>query len=205
MKNRYTEQIGISIVGIIKEVNEDGIVKLRNETEDIYIKCVKNDIKNYKCEDEVKMSVIVKAFDDEISLFGFSNNDVKNLWKKLTSVSGIGNNGAFDIVDTLIAQGRTIRDICYEISTGNIGMIASVPGVGPKTAQRVIEELKDKIEVNSMDVSSETPNVVQAVEMLKSLGFMPSDIKKTLAEINDCNNMQTMDIVQTAIKKLQMI
>lgn len=204
MKNRYKEQVCLNIVGIIKEVNEEGIVKLRNDTEDIYIKCVKSDVKNFECEDEVKMSVIVKAFDDEMSLLGFNNNDVKNLWENLASVSGIGNNVAFNIIDVLASQGRTIRDICYEISTGNVSMIASVPGVGPKTAQRVIEELKDKIIVTSMDVSSESENVAQAVEMLKALGFMPSDIEKILAEMNDCNNMQTMDIVQNAIKKLQM-
>ena len=136
-------------------------------------------------------------------LYGFATEEEKNLFLELISVSGVGNNTA-----RLILSSLTTAEVIMSISNGDISTFRKVKGIGEKTAQRIIIDLKDKI--NKMPQSKEfflpQNNTLrnEALSALIMLGFNKNIADKAIDRIikNDGVNLSLEEIIKQALKLL---
>ncbi len=155
---------------------------------------------------EVKVYIYEVIREDTHQLFGFSNKQERELFLLLISVSGIGGNTARTILSAF-----TVNELCEAIFTGNEAAIKSVKGIGLKTAQRVIIELKDKIKGigGGAQSSVATPllpdNDVMdgAVSALIMLGFPSAATNKVVQAIVKSEPTATVEqVIKMALKQL---
>lgn len=161
--------------------------------------------KAFNGENEVTLYTHLSVREDGVDLFGFHDLAELNMFKMLISVSGIGPKAALSILSHM-----TPDAIAYAIFSDDKKSISKAPGVGPKTAARVILELKDKVKGSGADVSSDIPIIPQtqtsskhseAVDALTVLGFHRSAAEEALKAI-DVANTELEDIIREALKKL---
>lgn len=143
---------------------------------------------------EVKVFVheqlVTGGRDDSFTLYGFSTKQERELYRLLITVNGVGGNTA-----RMILSATTPGDLCNVIASGNEKMLKTVKGIGPKAAQRIILELRDKIV--SLGIAQELHAVAggqggvvvnsavrdEAVAALTALGFSPAPSAKAVSEI----------------------
>lgn len=156
---------------------------------------------------EVKLFTHLAVREDGIELFGFGSNEERLCFNQLTSVSGVGPKVAMSILSTM-----TPDKLALAICTEDVKAIAKSPGIGTKTAARIVLELKDKIsgevmasaEAAKLDVhSSAVPknsNLSEAVEALIVLGYDKNSVLSALkgADVS----LDTGEIIKVALKKL---
>lgn len=147
--------------------------------------------------------------EDNISLFGFLTINELDCFNMLINVSGIGPKVALGILSTLRPQ-----DINKAIIIEDINLLTKAPGIGKKTAQRIILELKDKLKINSTfnyddnleqyyEASSNSVNQ-EAIEALIALGY--SQIDATNSVINVYNeNLKLEELIKLSLKRLSKI
>ena len=141
--------------------------------------------------------------EDIQALYGFLHQTEKDLFTQLISVSGIGPNTARMMFSSLTAS-----DIIAAINSNNVNTIKSIKGIGPKTAQRVILELKDK--VNKIDLSSDAKQPIihhqvknESLSALLMLGFPKNDSEKIINKIvSDNPNITVEELIKQALKNL---
>lgn len=153
---------------------------------------------------EVKIYTYMHVREDVINLYGFLSRDDLEFFKLMLNVSGIGPKGALSILSY-----ATPDELRLAILTGDEKKISSAPGVGKKTAQRLVLELKDKISspvaddtyANVSDVSS--GGVVQeAIEALGALGISASEAAAAVKKAGDVEGMEVEDIIKAALKNI---
>lgn len=146
--------------------------------------------------------------EDAVELFGFYSRDELAMFRLLISVSGIGPKAAMSILSLL-----TPHKLAGCVAAGDAKMIARAPGVGPKTAARVVLELKDKIAkafpqlVSASDDTEETvviqprsTNMEDARDALTALGYSRSEIAASMKNIDP--NAEVEDIIRQALATL---
>ena len=157
---------------------------------------------------EVKLYTYLNVKEDAFTLFGFLTKEDLELFKLLITVNGIGPKGAMGILGALSSD-----DLRFAIMSGDSKTISSAPGIGAKTAQKIIIELKDKLKavdfmetVNIGDTGSDTSSnsviVNEAALALTSLGYGQPD---ALRPIRPCapENMESVDqLIKEALKKM---
>ena len=155
---------------------------------------------------ETKLFIYEVIREDSHTLFGFSNKQERELVLLLISVSGIGGNTARTILSAF-----TIAELCEAIASGNEKAIKSVKGIGLKTAQRIIVDLKDKIKsiggdfIGTTQASTTIDNdiVDGAVSALVMLGFPGSAASKVVQSIAKANPSATIEqVIKLALKEL---
>ena len=155
---------------------------------------------------DVKVYIYEVIREDTHQLFGFSNKQERELFLLLISVSGIGGNTARTILSAF-----TVNELCEAIFTGNEAAIKSVKGIGLKTAQRIIIDLKDKIKgigsgVQSTTAAAIAPNnevIDGAVSALIMLGFPAAATNKVVQAIVKSEPSATVEqIIKLALKQL---
>ncbi|MFM8551711.1 MAG: Holliday junction branch migration protein RuvA [Nitrospiraceae bacterium] len=132
------------------------------------------------------LSVHTHVREDAIQLFGFLTLLEKEAFILLTGISGIGPKLALSVLSAL-----SVADMIAAVRAGDVDTLATVPGVGKKTAARIALELKDKVErltagsVPSPDTSVEPLNQLQedALSALVNLGYKPAEVKQTLKRV----------------------
>ncbi len=140
-------------------------------------------------KEEVKLWITEAIREDAYQLWGFSTRQERELFLLLTSVSGIG-----AAMARMALSAMTVAELCGVISEGNDKMLRQVKGIGPKAAQRIIVDLRDKIAVLGIDASSAgessqaSTSVNQevqeeAVSALTMLGFSPAPTHKAVQQI----------------------
>lgn len=156
---------------------------------------------------EVKLYVYEVIREDAHQLWGFATKSERELFLQLTSVSGIG-----AAMSRMILSAFTPAELVEVISSGNDRALKSVKGIGPKAAQRVIVDLKDKI--LSLDIApSGQPSTAatavnqevqeEAVAALAMLGFSPAPSAKVVAKLlSEEPGMPVERIIKTALKML---
>ena len=158
---------------------------------------------------QVKLFTHLAIREDGIELFGFGSNEEKECFNKLTSVSGIGPKAAMNILSTM-----TPEKLAVAICTDDKKAIAKAPGIGAKSAARIILELKDKMSVGIVDEDAPTNTVSssatlyvsssafsEAVEALTVLGYDKSTALSVLKGI-DPSVTDVGEIIKLALKKL---
>ena len=132
--------------------------------------------------DSVKLHTHEQILEDAHNLFGFFSAKERDLFEMLISVSGVGCNTA-----RLILSSLTVNEVCNAIANEDIGTIQSVKGIGGKTAQRIIIDLKDKLK--KLDIETEitdnSNNTIksEALSALMILGFNKSATDKMLDKL----------------------
>ena len=164
---------------------------------------------------EVKLfvheSLVTGGRDDSFTLFGFQSRQERELYRMLITVSGVGANTA-----RMMLSSMTPAELCNAIANGDERMIKSVKGIGLKTAQRVIVDLKDKImasgiadelHVGTQRGDAQTVNTAvkdEAVGALTMLGFSPAPAAKVVTTIlNEQPDMAVEMVVKEALKRIK--
>lgn len=181
----------------------NGMVLLENSGIGYNINISERNIAKLSISSEIKMYTYMSVKEDDISLFGFLTRDELELFKRLITVSGIGPKGAVAILSAFDTD--TLRFI---ILSGDARSLSKAQGVGLKTAQKVIFELKDKIDITgtgetaiAQNVSLESP-ANEAVEALVALGYSNTEAYKAVNSVKDAENMDTDKLLKLALKKI---
>ncbi|HET6228240.1 MAG TPA: Holliday junction branch migration protein RuvA [Bacteroidia bacterium] len=141
--------------------------------------------------------------DDMPRFFGFADMAERNIFRQLVSVSGVGGTSALLMLSSLSAA-----EIQQAIATGNVALIKSVKGIGEKTAQRIIVDLKGKIGKEELSpeffVSSNNTLKEEALSALVMLGFNKAAAEKTLDKVirTEGTGQTVEQLIKTALKNL---
>lgn len=152
--------------------------------------------------EEVLLYVHQIVREDALLLYGFYSREERSLFRSLISVSGIGANTANVMLSSL-----SVDEIVGAILTENVSVIKSIKGIGIKTAQRVIIELKDKVgkENASLETISFTASAVkdEAIAALIALGFSKSVVMKVVDHILMKNQQVTVEeLIKLTLKQM---
>lgn len=158
----------------------------------------------------IKIHTWLQVREDALTLFGFLTKDDLRIFKLLIGVNGVGPKNALAILSVL-----TTDDLRFAILGSDAKAIAKTPGVGAKTAQRLILELKDKISLEDafeqkmahvQQVQADTSGVkAEAVMALTALGYSSSEAFKALDGINISEDMEVEALLKQALKNMSMI
>ncbi len=153
-------------------------------------------------QENLKLFTHLQVKEDSHTLFGFSSVAERKIFRLLISVSGIGASIARTMLSSLTP--KQVRD---GIAIGDVALIQSVKGIGLKTAQRVIIELKDKVlkvyDIDEGMVSSSNTNKDEALSALEVLGFSKKQSERVVDKIILSDQDATVEaIIKEALKKL---
>ena len=160
--------------------------------------------------ENLKIYTYLYLREDAMILYGFLTKDDLELFKLLISVSGIGPKGGLAILSTLEAD-----DLRFAILSGDAKAISKAPGVGGKTAQRVILELKDKLSLEDA-FEAKTEHVQKnaaaaggsvkndAVMALTALGYSSTESLKAVSAVEITEDMDVEDVIKAALKHLSL-
>ena len=141
-----------------------------------------NTYEQIKSLNRCRMFVHLAVKEDSHTLYGFGEPTERVLFRQLISVSGVGTNTARMILSSLPPN-----DLMTTIINGNVALLKSIKGIGPKSAQRIILELQDKLGKKKAEMNMETTmvnsNFEQAAEALLALGFGRASIDKALLKV----------------------
>ena len=157
-----------------------------------------------KAGNEVSLCTYFHVTENKQSLFAFSEETERELFLMLIGVSGIGPKTAIILLSAV-----TPNEFKRRLIAGEVSMLTALPGIGPKTARRIIVELKDKfVKVSANDLPREdddiAPEVSDAYDALLALGFQMQDIRRAIGKIqNGSQGMGTEEIVKRVLTKLQ--
>lgn len=155
----------------------------------------------------IKIYTYLNVREDDMRLFGFTSQETLEFFKKLISVSGVGPKVALGIISNI-----NVSDMCVAIATDNIATLKSIPGIGPKMAQKIIFELKDKVVKDQMLNINEkklmksiiNPNEEEAITALQVLGYSQNQIKEVILKLDIANNT-VEEIIRKVLKEMQKI
>ena len=160
--------------------------------------------------ENLKIYTYLYLREDAMILYGFLTKDDLELFKLLISVSGIGPKGGLAILSTLEAD-----DLRFAILSGDAKAISKAPGVGGKTAQRVILELKDKLSLEDA-FEAKTEHVQKnaaaaggsvkndAVMALTALGYSSTESLKAVSAVEITEDMDVEEVLKAALKHLSL-
>lgn len=157
-------------------------------------------IEEFHLHDEVLIYTEMIVRDDDISLYGFHSKEDKEMFLELTSVNGIGPKNGMRILSAL-----TIDEIKYAVHHDDIKLLTKAPGVGKKTASRIILELKDRLD-HLYDMETEIPQSNKnedyefAIEALVSLGYMKQEVERVLSTLS--SDVTVEEMVKQAMRTL---
>jgi Holliday junction DNA helicase RuvA len=152
----------------------------------------KTAIETLQEDEEMKIYTYLKVREDDISLFGFITNEELRMFELLISVGGIGAKSAINILSNI-----TPSRFALAVITNDVNTLKKLQGIGPKTAQRIILELKDKIKTedavdlqNNKEIEEKIQreeNLEEIIQALQVLGYRRYEINKILPKIKSDN------------------
>lgn len=153
---------------------------------------------------EVKLLTHLSIKEDAHILYGFADEEEKQLFLQLISVNGVGTNTARMILSSLKPA-----EIKHAIGSGNWTLLKSIKGIGPKTAQRLVVDLQDKVKMINLSQPQNTSQgvtnsiVAEALGALVTLGFTKADAEKVLVKVRQTNpELSVEQLIKQALKQL---
>ncbi|ASO05736.1 Holliday junction DNA helicase subunit RuvA [Arenibacter algicola] len=152
--------------------------------------------------ESIQLYTHLQVKEDSHTLFGFSEKSEREIFRLLLSVSGIGSSTARTMLSSL--SPAQIRDA---IATGDVPTIQGIKGIGAKTAQRVILDLKDKVlkvyDIDELSAPSNNTNKDEALSALEVLGFVRKQAEKVVDKVVAQDpGLSVEDIIKFALKNL---
>jgi Holliday junction DNA helicase RuvA len=144
--------------------------------------------------EKVRIFTCMRLRGEEIALYGFASQEELFWFKMLTKVNGIGTKTTMAILSALNPE-----QLAGAIATGNIDLLSQVPGVGRKTAQRLVMELKGKAEKELISPAADTAEIAAA---LSALGYSTPEIAQAIAALPYSSNLALEDMVKLALRHL---
>ena len=153
--------------------------------------------------DDVLLFTHLSIKEDAHTLFGFITKDEKNVFRELIRVNGVGPKVALAILSNL-----SVHSLVECISTEDADLLAKTPGIGKKTALKLIVELQDRLSkldlvgslANSIEIKQNSnPNSKQAIEALQSLGFKAKEANRMVSKIED-QELSTEQLIRLALQ-----
>ena len=155
--------------------------------------------------EKAKIHTYLHVREDALELFGFAQLNELNSFKMLISISGVGPKAAISILSDL-----TPEQFALCVATGDAKTLTKAQGIGLKTAQRIVLELKDKISKSQIssgiigdtmhDVSTKTGNASEAISALEVLGYTRSDATQVVTRLDSAMSIE--DMIKSGLKAL---
>ena len=132
---------------------------------------------------------VLNVREDAMELFGFATQQERTMFKRLCTVTGVGAKTALGVLSAL-----SVRDLSIAIVTGDVAALSRAPGIGKKTAQRIVLELKDKVEQQDVSASgvAAAPRSVpvtsaqqEAQAALQALGYTAAEAAKAVSRVGE--------------------
>lgn len=159
--------------------------------------------------EEVRLHTYMNVREDAIQLYGFLTKDDLKVFKLVIGVSGIGPKGGLSILSQM-----TPDDLRFAVMANDSKAIAKAPGIGKKTAEKLIIELKDKLSIEdvlnkavdneTITVTNQASNEIQAeaIQALVALGYGNSESTKAVKQVHMDEDMTVEDVLKQALKNM---
>ncbi len=152
--------------------------------------------------EKLKLYTVFIVREDAMELFGFATRDERHMFDKLRGVTGVGPRTALAMLSAL-----SVRDITLALLTGDSGALTKAPGIGKKTAQRLVLELKDKVDQSELTLpdlpaasrAKQTGAVQEATEALIALGYQPAEAAVAIAAVQE-QTEQVDELIRLALR-----
>ncbi|HEY8443643.1 MAG TPA: Holliday junction branch migration protein RuvA [Clostridia bacterium] len=188
------------ISGRVVEIGDNKII-LENNGIGYEITASNDTISKCQNKSDVQLYIYMSVKEDGISLFGFYDKIEKEMFLRLITVTGIGPKLASNILSSIASQ-----QLALKIASGDIGALSKIKGVGKKTAERIVVELKDKIAVEEsadiqiQDAAALPDNVNDAIFALMSLGMTKAEAVRAVNKVSD-KTKSAEEILAEALKR----
>lgn len=149
--------------------------------------------------DIIKVFTYVKVREDDISIYGFKTQEQLKMFELLISVSGVGAKSALVMLSCIEPS-----DFAIAVISNDVKVLTKVPGIGNKSAQRIILELKDKLKEEQLEENSSkktkdnSENINEAISGLIVLGYSKKDIEKAFEHL-DIDNLSIEDLIKKGL------
>lgn len=182
----------------------DGGVVLENNGIGYEILCSSELLAELSAKKEGGAYTYLQVREDGLSLFGFANKEEKRMFLKLVAISGIGPKMAMGIL-----SGMNLGDLATAIATGDVKGLSKIKGLGKKTAERIILELRESVSREEMQITSEeTPAATfssddeDAVIALMGLGFSGIQSRNAIKTAKEQGAKTIQDVISFALKSM---
>lgn len=160
-------------------------------------------LQNIELHKNIKVYTYMRVSEDEINLYGFLTNEELAMFELLISVGGIGSKSALKILSNILPS-----KFALAVVSNDVGTLKELPGIGVKTAQRIILELKDKMKTEQAIDETEAKvecaiegNAKDAMDALQVLGYQRKDIEEAFKKL-DTKDLSVEDIIKLGLKNL---
>lgn len=193
------------LTGTIKNINEKSLTILTNSGVGYKIFTTLNTLlsKNEREELELLIHTVVK--EDAIDLYGFEKKEELKIFEKLITVSGVGPRSALTMLSV-----SSVQNIAFAIESGDASQLAGIPGVGKKTCEKIIIELKGKLSefIKHSPVDSKFAEESDARLALSSLGYNEKDINNAINNLKnelstEFSKLNAGEIIKHSLKFLR--
>lgn len=189
-----------SLFGTVQSIEENGVVLVVNAI-GYFVSLPQRDKEQVHIDSEVQLWTHQHVRENAIDLFGFLNRDDRAIFLELTTVSGVGPKMALGIVSDYSAA-----QISEAIVHQDVAMLQAVSGVGKKTAERIVLELKDSVALFDSGIVAQTASGIadgvdmNAVDALLALGYSRQEVVQALAGVD--RELAVEEQVRAALKQL---
>ena len=192
------------VEGIIEHIDVDKIV-VHNNGVGYNVFMPASQIDTLNVDETVRVFTYLNVREDAMQLFGFLTRDDLEVFKLLITVNGIGPKGGLAVLSTI-----TTDDLRVAVISEDAKAISKAPGIGAKTAQKVIIELKDKLNLEDvlepkLDANfqvNDNNSMSEAVMALVALGYSQADAYRAVKSIDNIEELDVENVIKMALKKI---
>ena len=192
------------VEGIIEYIDVDKIV-VNNNGVGYNVFMPASQIDTLNVDETVRVFTYLNVREDAMQLFGFLTRDDLEVFKLLITVNGIGPKGGLAVLSTI-----TTDDLRVAVISEDAKAISKAPGIGAKTAQKVIIELKDKLNLEDvlepkLDANfqvNDNNSMSEAVMALGALGYSQADAYRAVKSIDNIEELDVENVIKMALKKI---
>lgn len=192
------------VEGIIEYIDVDKVV-VNNNGVGYNVFMPASQIDTLNVDETVRVFTYLNVREDAMQLFGFLTRDDLEVFKLLITVNGIGPKGGLAVLSTI-----TTDDLRVAVISEDAKAISKAPGIGAKTAQKVIIELKDKLNLEDvlepkLDANfqvNDNNSISEAVMALVALGYSQADAYRAVKSIDNIEELDVENVIKMALKKI---
>lgn len=194
------------IIGQIKNIDQKSLTILTSSGVGYKVFTTLNTLLSKIEQEEIELLIHTIVKEDALDLYGFENKDELNVFEKLITVSGVGPRSALTMLSV-----SSVENIAFAIENGDASQLSGIPGIGKKTCEKIIIELKGKLSEfikNSPALNNKFTEETDARLALSSLGYNEKDINNAINNLKnefgeDFLKLNTSEIIKNSLKFLR--